>query len=286
MLNAFNIIIRKELSAMTKGYYSPETLQDAWGFTKAPYFGDLYKYPEKYEELFKFRKQFVSDIIWRLKSEIDSKIVVMSGAPGVGKSTILDYLKRYKFSDTMERVSLAERLDGINDYGFTEVTTEHFLHIFGEIEKFLNKIMLDHGIIPPTGISPKIKDYIEFRHNAIPFEEFARDIILPKCKLIGDMGSKIPRYILAIDDVDYLFPFSQKAIMSVLCSMSCITLNPLIIYAARPLAATIANTHLNSYAHHLTGPVIEVEPLDAYAVIETRLRSVSNAESYNNPFSN
>lgn len=253
-----------------------EDLFGIWGLKKSPYWGDLTLFPEYYDRLFVLREDLVQKTVRRLHRGSDSKIILLSGRPGVGKSTFLDYINYKYFRENMKRIPLTGRLPIARDHGFVEFTEELFLYVFAEVEKFLMQIISNNNLNIPAKKYTAMATYYKNNQAKVPFTEFTRDCILPLCEIIHHNRDRIPRYFLAIDDVDYIYPYHQKDFLTVLCSMSEITTNPQIIYSARPVASGIATNHLNNYIAHRTAPSVKVDPIDSIKIIESRIRDVAN----------
>ncbi len=246
----------------------------SWGWTKAPALGDIYKKPTDLLRLFRFRENLVKETVFLLNNPLSTRGIVLSGLPGVGKTTFLNYLKEKYFKERMQIVSLAGRLGAVKPSGLVNITNEQFLHIFSEIEKFLLEIIKKHNLISSnkTLIKPKLMP----KENRLPFKEFSRDILLPLCEIIG-RKENIPQYFLVIDDVDYVYPTDQTEILAILCDIIATTANPIILYSARPAAAGVAKNHLLTYTSHHFGEPIDIDPINAFSVVKTRLQECVNS---------
>lgn len=243
-----------------------------WGWKRAPSLGDIYKKPADLLRLFRFRERLVDDTVFRLNHPLSDRGILLSGLPGVGKTTFLNFLREKHFKDRLHVVSLAGRLGAVKPSGYVCITNEQFLHIFSEIERFLLGIIQKHRLNGHKKMAPVLKPgTIDKDDEKLPYKEYARDIIIPLCETIN-RADNIPQYYLAIDDVDYIYPTDQTEVLAVLCDIIAITTNPIILYSARPAAAGIAKNHLLTYASHHFGEPVDIDPINAFAVVKTRLQ--------------
>lgn len=271
----------------------PDTeLLRSLGLKQTPFFGDLAKRKSRLRNLFRFRNDIVEATVRRVNSGVDSRIVLVTGAPGVGKSTFLEFLSRIKFPKKFKRISLASRLDAITEYDYAEINSEQILYVFRRIESFLLEIIQSHKIDLPSRHKDghtKLDNHEAFSKFTSGGEgseerrderlsiviELVRDYIIPLCVKISDaeIGDK---YCLAIDDVDYIFPHHQTDILRLLVSMVEVTDNPIIFYSARPVAGMIAQSYIARFFHHHTsGAPINLNPLPVMAVIDSRFEDAS-----------
>ena len=202
---------------------------------------------------------------------MNTRGILISGLPGVGKTTFLNYIRKKHFPIQMKIVSLAGRLGAVKPRDYVSVTEEQFLYIFSAVESFLIHILNSNNISVSHHKPSTIKEKWQSTGNKIPFKEFARDILLPLCGQINKLDN-IPQYFLVIDDVDYIFPTDQSEILAVLCDFISTTSNPVILYSARPPAAGIAKNHLSTYACHHFGDPIDLDPIPAFDVVKDRLK--------------
>jgi len=248
-----------------------EKYYDAWGWDKSPNLDDIYKNDEDLLRLFRFRDNLVKDTVFWLKKPANYKGILFSGLPGVGKTTFLKYLEKKHFPSYMKVISLAGRLGAVKPRGYIRVTNEQFIYIFSEIESFLNCIIRENNLGEIDDKESIIRSKWLGSETDLPFEEFTRDILLPRCDKIKKHNGSIPQYYLAIDDVDYIYPTDQTEILAILCDIISSTTNPIILYSARPAAAGIAKNHLLTYeSHHFSDPV-DVDPINAFEVLKSRL---------------
>ena len=259
-----------------------EQLEKHWKISEAPFFGDLRLKKEKLKVLFKFREQLVERTVARLRRHNDGRMIIISGAPGVGKSTFLTHLEHNYFQSSMKVISLVSRLGPVHDNRFADMSEDQFLFVFERIEHFLYHILEENGITPRT--TKSIKDFsLDLKSNRLPFLEYTRDILMPLCVQIQEHNKNLPKYFLAVDDVDYLKPDDQKQITSILKNMADISLNPVLLYTARPEAASMATSHLSSYPHHRTGAPVHLDAIPAMDVIDSRIQDVQRGSSTDHP---
>lgn len=256
----------------------------SWAWNKPPSLGDIYKKPEDLIRLFRFREKLVKDTVFLLNNPLNTRGLLLSGLPGVGKTTFLNFIMEKHFKGRMHVVSLAGRLGAVKPSGYVHITNEQFLHIFSEIEKFLLDIIARHRLNGKKRIAAAIRTSSFPSDGVLPFKEYARDILLPLCEKIN-RANNIPQYFLAIDDVDYIFPSDQTEILAVMCDVIAITANPLVLYSARPAAAGVAKNHLQTFVSHHFGEPIDIEPINAFEVVKTRLQECGGInESGSGPF--
>ncbi len=260
-----------------------------WKWEKAPFMGELIMYPDK-SNFFIDREELIADTALQLKRQIDmcdSSITIVCGSPGVGKSTFIDQLLRTKYPNNSKRISLIDFVTNAYE-GNNTLSIENLLSILSKIEEALNEMLEGKNKELNTSslikkrwdetIGQEDKDY--YNRSTEEEKNFLIDlfhtIIVPKCKRIHELKDEIEQYYIAIDDVDYLCASQQNELLSLLCTISGTTINPSILYTARPLAAGIAKLRVTSLIHHRITEPIRVSPLDVNKIIEKRIKDENN----------
>ncbi len=269
-----------------------------WGWSqRKPFLGDLLKFNNQ-DHLFVFRDDLINKLYDSIRLSIETcsdGIFLLAGMPGVGKSTLLKYLIQKKFTKYGKRISLINT-SGDALSGNTQITSFQLLDILVQLNSQLNYILTDAtNQQEPDNFERVYKRYLEKKYGSytdsliVHSEDFEviQDLvtseILPKAKAIQALHGKIPLSIVAIDDVDYLSPDSQIKILSLLCMISQETINPKILYTARPVAADIATHSVATRLNHSIDRSILVESIDPCKIIHARMTDCDK-EGLINPF--
>ncbi|MCG7874541.1 MAG: hypothetical protein JAZ11_20895 [Candidatus Thiodiazotropha lotti] len=260
-----------------------------WGWNeKKPFLGDLTKFLD-YEYLFVERDKLIERAYEQIQLSFDTKddgIILVAGLPGVGKSTMLEFLIKRKFPEFGKRIGMiGVSHDALS--GNAELETYQMLDIVSRINDHIHVMLKSIG---EQVKSPNLKDEYK-KHssnnkkqdNFTLISELVASEIVPKAKLLQKNHGRAPQGVIAIDDVDYLNPYAQIQILTLLCAINDHTTNPIFLYTARPIAAGIAKHSVASRLGHSTSEPIRVNAIDPNMVIHSKMTDGYRSE-YIDPF--